>query len=626
TVSIAKERVQVNSQGRARSNAYLRTATLTGEDWLELCTMSLKTKVIKKVKTIDRICSPRFSPDGQRIFYIENDKDNYSKLCSVTHIGQERREHLKIKYLGESMVSPDGRFLAYQQRYQVYVNGIPRVSHQIVEAGPQLPHFKMTEIGGDWPNWVSSDEVSCSLGQEFMSLSLKSALAKVREKPGSAAKKESTKKNAGFQLKTETVAMQASRDKPKGKIAYVHGTLITMDGERIIKNGTILVENNRIIDLGPCHKVKVPDDAKVIDITGHTVIPGYIDVHAHMHWGYRDVLPEQDHSYFANLAYGVTTVHDPSAFSQTVFGQGERVATGKTVGPRVFSTGTILYGADSIWTAKINSEADATRHIQRLKSYGAISVKSYMQPRRSQRQMILKAARKEKMMVFPEGGGNFEMNLGMVFDGHSGIEHTLPIAPLYKDVIQTLARTKVGITPTMLVSYGGISGERWFYKHYDVWKNKKLLRFTPRDWIDQRSRRREVSPEEDYHHKRIAVALKNIVEAGGRIQLGSHGQLQGLGAHWELWAIAQGGMKAMDVLRCGTVFSAEYIGVDHELGRLKKNYLADFQILSKNPLEDIKNTNSIVYVVVNGRLYNASTMAQVWPQKRACPQFYWQNK
>jgi Tol biopolymer transport system component/imidazolonepropionase-like amidohydrolase len=604
------------------SNIFHRTATLTGEDWLELSLMPVKGGQVTKVKTIPRISSPRFSPDNQRIYYVENDKDKYSQLVSVNLGGEDLRRHLKMKFLGELMLSPDARYVAYQKRYQVFVNSIPPVSHQIVEDGGQLPHFQLSKIGGDWPNWTNNNTVTYSLGNQFFSQDLKTALQKSRAKQH----KIGVEKDWLLKPQSRTVAMTHERHRPKGLLALVHGRLITMNGDEIIENGTIIVQNNRILQIGSSKDVKVPANAYTFDISGRTVIPGYVDVHAHMHWGFRDVFPEQDHSYFANLAYGVTTIHDPSAFSQTVFGQAERVATGKTIGPRVYSTGTILYGADSMWTAKLNKPQDAIDHIKRLKAYGAISVKSYMQPRREQRQWLLAAARKEKVMVFPEGGGNFEMNLNMILDGHSGIEHTLPIAPLYKDVVQLLAQTKVGITPTMLVSYGGISGERWFYKHFDVWKNQKLLRFTPQDWLDQRSRRRESSPEGDYHHKRIAVALKAIVEAGGRIQLGSHGQLQGLGAHWELWAIGQGGMKAHDVLRCGTQFSAEYIGMDHEIGSLKKGMLADFQILAKNPLPNkIENTDSLVYVVSNGRVFNASSMDQIWPQKKKCPRFYWQK-
>jgi len=264
--------------------------------------------------------------------------------------------------------------------------------------------------------------------------------------------------------------------------------------------------------------------------------------------------------------------------------------------------------------------------VKRLKTLGAFSVKSYMQPRREQRQWILKAAREESMLVVPEGGGNLEMNLGMVIDGHTGIEHALPVAPLHRDVVELFAETGVGYTPTLLVAYGGLSGEHWFYQHDEVWRNEKLLRFTPRLELDARSRRRPVmATDDDWHHMDVAAGAKAVVDAGGRVQLGAHGQLQGLGAHWELWALTQGGMSAHDALRCATIFGAEYLGLDAQLGSIAPGKLADLVVLDGNPLEDIRQSDTVRYVVKNGEVFDGETMDRVWPEAAPCPRFYWQG-
>src|SRR6185436_14263910 len=128
------------------------------------------------------------------------------------------------------------------------------------------------------------------------------------------------------------------------------------------------------------------------------------------------------------------------------------------------------------------------------------SVKSYNQLRRDVRQMIIKAARDHRMMVVPEGGSTFFYNMTMILDGHTGIEHAVPVAPLYKDVVTLFARSRTSYTPTLIVGYGGIWGENYWYQHTNVWENEKLLRFVPRDDVDARARRRLMTPEDDFYH------------------------------------------------------------------------------------------------------------------------------
>jgi imidazolonepropionase-like amidohydrolase len=285
------------------------------------------------------------------------------------------------------------------------------------------------------------------------------------------------------------------------------------------------------------------------------------------------------------------------------------------VGPRIFSTGFILYGATIADLAKIESYADALSHVRRLKSLGAFSVKSYMQPRREQRQWLIRAAAAEGMLVMPEGGGNLPVNMGMILDGHSGIEHALSVGAIYKDVVQIFAQSRVGYTPTLLVAYGGQSGENWFYQHYNVWENEKLQSYFPPRAIDARARRRMKSAENDFNHKNVSAGMKQISEAGGLVMLGAHGQLQGLGAHWELWAIAQGGMNNHDALRAATMNGAEYLGMGEHLGSLEAGKLADLIVLDENPLDKIENTESIRMTVINGVVYDSETMDQLWPQQ-----------
>jgi hypothetical protein len=185
----------------------------------------------------------------------------------------------------------------------------------------------------------------------------------------------------------------------------------------------------------------------------------------------------------------VTTSHDPSNDTEMVFSNAELIRAGLMTGPRLFSTGTILYGAETSFKTQINSYDDALMHLRRLKAAGAFSVKSYNQQRRDSRQMILKAARELQMEVVPEGGSLVYGNTTQIIDGHTGVEHALPVPVLYKDITTLFGKTGVGYTPTLIVAYGGINGEDYWYQHTNVWENTRLLQFVPRDVVDPRRER-----------------------------------------------------------------------------------------------------------------------------------------
>lgn len=622
-----------------------------------------------------RMPRPFFSADNQRVFYLETQPDGpsseSSSLWSARLDGFDKIQHLKFTYAEEIVPSPDGKWAVYTEQFNAYLTALPgngRKPITISGEGGAVPVKKFTgNQGAEWVNWADGGKtITWAYGPNFYRTSLDSVLAmwdrdmlKAGEK--AVPKKQDAAKDAAKDGAKDAAATDAKSDstkpvdtaaaKPKepaepklavdslvvnlwlprakpsgGTVALTNARLITMKGNEVIESGTIVIDGNKIITIGSSASVKPPAGARIIDCAGKTIMPGIIDTHAHLHYNAMDIIPQNQWSYWCNLAYGVTTTHDPSASTYAVFTQSEMVEAGVMKGPRTFSTGYILYGAESPGKAVVNSLEDAKDHIKRLKELGAFSVKSYMQPRREQRQWIIDAARAESVLVVPEGGGKFEENLSMVLDGHTSIEHSLPVTPLYDDVAQLFGRSGTVETPTLLVAYGGLSGEHWFYQHYQPWEDEKLLTFTPRGIIDSRAIRRPVmTMDGDWHHIAVSEGCKKIIDAGGRVTLGAHGQLQGLGPQWELWALRQGGMTTHQALQCATISGAWELGLDKWIGSLEPGKLADLIVMDANPLDKIENSNTIRYVAKNGEIFDGTTMDQIWPIAKPRPKFTWET-
>jgi len=292
--------------------------------------------------------------------------------------------------------------------------------------------------------------------------------------------------------------------------------------------------------------------------------------------------------------------------------------------PRIFSTGTILYGAAGDFKAEIDSIDDARMHLRRMQQVGAISVKSYNQPRREQRQQILEAAREVGIMVVPEGGSLFDFDMTMVVDGHTTIEHTVPVPSIYADVAAVWPPGKVGYTPTLIVGYGGLSGEYYWYQHTNVWENPRLSKFVPPFVLDPRSRRRTMAPDDEWNHFALSKIADRLDKAGVFVNVGAHGQREGLGLHWELWMLVQGGMTPHEALRCGTLNGARSLGMDRDIGTLEPGKLADVIVIDGDPLKDIRQSEKVSWTMVNGRLYDASTLNETGARERKRAKYWWE--
>jgi imidazolonepropionase-like amidohydrolase len=600
---------------------------------------------------------PQFTRNSDRIYYYAGNDG----LVSVRWDGTDRRTHIKVNgytYPGpgaepdpasEIIVSPDtGRVLALQGN-NVYSVTLPVVGSEtptINVSDPSSAPFpvkRLTRIGGDFIGWSADGKLATwSIGASFFRWdpavadsaekakttadsvradSLKKAESdSTKPKPDSTAKArvDSLAKLPAYEGVRTDVVIRASRDVPRGTVVLRGARVVTMKGDEVIDHGDVVVTDNRIVWVGAQGGGSVPANARIIDVTGKTIIPGLVDVHAHP-WAAWGVHQTQVWKYLANVAWGITTVRDPQTATTDVLTYADQIETGEMIGPRLYHTGPGVF-----WDENFQSLDDARNALRRYTEfYHTRTIKQYMVGNRKQRQWVIMAARELGLMPTTEGGLDFKMNLTEALDGYPGHEHSYPLMPLYQDAVGLVAQSGITYTPTLLVNYGGPFGEDYFFERYNGHDDPKMRRFVPHGVLEERFERRSWFRDDQYVFNRIAASAGTILRAGGNVGMGCHGEMDGVGCHWELWAFASGGLSPLEVLRIGTINGARAIGMDTDIGSLEPGKYADLVVLDANPLDDIHNTEKIRYVMKNGRLYEGETLNEVWPRARPLPAMWW---
>jgi hypothetical protein len=454
---------------------------------------------------------------------------------------------------------------------------------------------KISSVGGEFAGWsYDGNEAFFSLGTNLFRYDIGSG-----------------------RLKETPVRCEMPRYVPEGTVVLKGGRAITMRGDEVLPSCDLVIERNRIVGLGLGGTVAIPPGARIIDISGKTILPGFVDVHNHQ-GGTQETRVIQPWEFISSLAYGVTTGYDTGAAGPSLVDYADMIETGQLVGPRFFGAGALVFPAMG---EKLESLDDARDLVRRYYScYGLDAVKQYSFGGRRKRQLLAMAAKELGLAIHAEGNGENKPGVTEIIDGYTTHQHYFTLVPLYRDMVELIAQSGVGYVPTLLVTHGAQGAEDFYYAEGPVHDDPKLRLFTPHPFLDHETRRREETWEhwmlsEEFLFPRLAKSAGDVIRAGGKVGVGAHGQRQGLGFHWEMWSLATG-MSNHEALRAATLLGAEISGLDRDLGTIDIGKLADLVVLDEDPLENIRNTSSIRYVVKNGVVYKGDTLTEIWPQHR----------
>ncbi|WP_120716482.1 amidohydrolase family protein [Tsuneonella amylolytica] len=564
---------------------------------------------------------PQFGAANDRLFMLAREGGK-QQLISTDLNGEAKRVHVQGELATDFTVSPDGQYVAFRQNYEAYA--MPLLpGGQAIEVGEKadaLPLAKASTGGADYLGWTADGRtLTWLMGPQMMRASTAAMFT--------AAPRG--KDDAKFVPPTGGIALGTTMraDKPTGTVALTGARILTMAGDDAgaIDNGTIVIEGNRIVAVGPADAVSIPARARRIDASGKVIMPGLVDAHAHGPQGTGDLVPQQNWSMVQALALGTTTIHDPSNQASQIFAAAERQQAGTLLGPHIFSTGEIVYGAKAPGIyARIDGYEDALAHVRRLKAQGGHSIKNYNQPRREQRQQAAQASRAENMLDVAEGGSLFGMDMTLIADGISTVEHNVPVETFYEDVLQFWSQSQTNNTPTLVVTYGGLAGDPYWRAHTNVWENPLMVHTPPRELLAATARR-ETGPEWVYVDDDAGREAHKLAKRGVKVSIGAHGQQAGIAPHWELWSFVRGGMTPVEALRAGTIVPAQSLGMARDVGSLEPGKLADLIVLDADPSVDIRNSDKIARVMVGGRLYDARTMNEVETGDAKRLPYWWEN-
>jgi hypothetical protein len=410
-----------------------------------------------------------------------------------------------------------------------------------------------------------------------------------------------------------------------GTLALLGAKLIDGTGAPALNDSSMVIQDGKIVSVGPRGKVKLPKDAQIVDLTGRTIIPGLWDMHAHfeqVEWG-----P-------VYLAAGVTTVRDCGNEFEFISAVRDAINSGHGVGPRLLLAGIVDgSGPIALGVARVDTPEQAREWVHRYHDAGFEQIKIYSSVKKENLEVIASEAHKFHMTItghIPEGMTGFEgVNAGMDQINHisyvvgmmdsairgrggdpqkrlAALRNFDPDSEESRKALQFLKAHNTVIDPTLTVFEMFMRTGSKSFESLEPGVAKVAPALA--------TQLRNVGPGAagaEMGDARFAVSLKAVAalhRAGIPVVVGTDQTVPGHSVHREMELYVEAGFTPMEALQSATIVPARVMQLDREVGTLEPGKRADLVVLGANPLDNISNIRRTERVMQGGIFYDCAAL------------------